>query len=67
MKRLTYHNLLRAIKILQAKGYSFEESEQIAKQKFEYLEQDRTGFWTFEKLADQIVTKDEYEQMLAQA
>lgn len=65
MKRLTYHNLLRAIKILQAKGYTFEESEKIAKQKFEYLEQDRTGYWTFEKLAAQIVTKEEYDQMYA--
>jgi len=67
MKRLTYHNLMRAIKILQAKGYSFDESEKIARLKFDYLEHDTTGYWTFEMLAQKVVSKDEYEQMYAQA
>jgi hypothetical protein len=62
MKSLTYHNLIKGIKILQAKGYTFEEAEDIARKKFEILENDRTGYWTFEKLAAQVISKEEYER-----
>lgn len=61
MKRLTYHNLLRGIKIMQDKGYSFEEAEDLARKQFDKLEADTTGFWTFEKLAAQVISKEEYE------
>ena len=62
MKNLTYHNLIKGIKILQEKGYTFEEAEDIARKKFKILEEDRTGYWTFEKLAAQVISKEEYER-----
>jgi len=63
MKRLTYHNLLKGIKIMQGKGYSFEEAEDLARKQFDKLEADTTGFWTFEKLAAQVISKEEYEAL----
>ena len=60
MKNLTYRNLMRGIKIIQAKGYDFDEANKIARNLFE-----QTGVWTFEQLAKRVLTKAEFEAMYA--
>lgn len=62
MKKLTYNNLLRGIKIFQKKGYSFEESEKLARLQFDFIAADTTGYWDFEKCAARVLSKEEFEQ-----
>ena len=53
MKRKTYNNVLKAAKSIQKKGYSEEESLEIAVQKFNELEQIHNGMsieWLIEKM-----------------
>ena len=38
MKRKTYNNVMRAIKIIQSKGYGFDEASEIALKCFDNME-----------------------------
>lgn len=57
MKRRTYNNVLKAIKIVQKKGYSFEESRDIVLKVFDEHE---NGQMSIEFYLDKIVSKEEY-------
>ena len=61
MKRKTYHNVLRAMKLISAKGYSLEEASTIALNCFDNMAQNKNGMpveWYIEKIAvKQEVTK----------
>ena len=55
MKRKTYGNVMKAIKIIQKKGYTFDESSKIALQCFDNAESNPNGFsveWYLEKIVD---------------
>ena len=57
MKNLTYRNLMAVIKKIQAKGYSFEEAEGLARRIFaEY----RPGSLSIEERVRRILTREEY-------
>ena len=54
MKRKTYHNVIKAMKLISAKGYSLDESSQIALQCFDNMAQNKNGMpveWYIEKIA----------------
>ena len=61
MKRKTYNNVMRAIKIVQAKGYEFSEASEIALKCFDNMEQAHNGM-TAEWWLDRVITADEYRQ-----
>lgn len=57
MKRKTYNNVLKAGKLIQAKGYSEKEALKIAIQKFDELAGLKNGMlveWLIDKMADKI-------------
>ena len=58
MKRKTYNNVLKGIKIIQKKGYDFQESSEIVLKVFEEHE---NGEMPIEWWLDKIVSKEEYE------
>ena len=58
MKRKTYNNVLKAAKLIQAKGYSEKESLEIAVQKFDELASLKNGM-SVEWLIDRMATKTE--------
>ena len=58
MKRKTYNNVLKAAKLIQAKGYSEKESLEIAVQKFDELTSLKNGM-SVEWLIDRMATKTE--------
>lgn len=58
MKRKTYNNVLKAGKLIQAKGYSEKESLEIAVQKFDELASLKNGM-SVEWLIDRMATKTE--------
>lgn len=58
MKRRTYNNVLKAIKIVQKKGYSFEESRGIALKVFDEHE---NGQMSIEFWLDKIASKEEWK------
>lgn len=60
MKRKTYNNVLKAGKLIQAKGYSEKESLEIAVQKFDELASLKNGM-SVEWLIDKMVAKTERE------
>lgn len=60
MKRKTYNNVLKAGKLIQAKGYSEKESLEIAVQKFDELASLKNGM-SVEWLIDRMATKTERE------
>lgn len=62
MKRKTYNNVLRGAKLIQAKGYSFDEAAQIAIQIFDNMEQTKNGM-SFEWFAQMIADKETYLTM----
>ena len=57
MKRKTYNNVLKAIKIIQKKGYNFQESSEIVLKVFEEQE---NGEMPIEWWLDKIVDKEEW-------
>lgn len=57
MKRKTYNNVLKAIKIIQKKGYDFQESSEIVLKVFEEHE---NGEMHIEWWLDKIVNKEEW-------
>lgn len=58
MKRKTYNNVLKAIKIIQKKGYDFNEASDIVLNVFDLHENEEMPieFWL-----DKIITKEEFE------
>ena len=60
MKRKTYNNVLKGIKIIQKKGYDFQESSEIVLKVFEEHE---NGEMPIEFYLDKIVSKEEFETM----
>ena len=60
MKRKTYNNVLKGIKIVQKKGYDFQESSEIVLKVFEEHE---NGEMPIEWWIDKIVSKEEFETM----
>lgn len=57
MKRKTYNNVLKGIKIIQKKGYDFQESIEIVLKVFEEHE---NGEMPIEWWLDKIVNKEEW-------
>lgn len=58
MKRKTYNNVLKAIKMLQDKGYDFTEASQLALNVFEQHENEER---TIEFYIGLIIPKKEFE------
>jgi hypothetical protein len=58
MKRKTYNNVMRAIKIIQSKGYGFDEASEIALKCFDNAEQANNGM-PIEWWLDKVITADE--------
>lgn len=61
MKRKTYNNVLKAIKLVQAKGYDRETARRLALQCFENAEANN-NVMPVEWYIDKILTKEEYEK-----
>mgnify|MGYP000825323406 FL=1 len=57
MKRKTYNNVLKGIKLIQKKGYDFQESSEIVLKVFEEHE---NGEMSIEWWLDKIVNKEEW-------
>lgn len=60
MKRKTYNNVMKGIKIIQKKGYDFQEASEIALKVFDEHE---NGEMPIEFYLDKIVSKEEFETM----
>lgn len=58
MKRRTYNNVLKGIKIIQKKGYDFEEARDIVLKVFDEHE---NGEMSIEFYLDKIISKEEFE------
>ena len=58
MKRKTYNNVLKGIKIVQKKGYDFQEASEIVLKVFDEHE---NGEMPIEFYLDRIVSKEEFE------
>ena len=57
MKRKTYNNVLKGIKIIQKKGYDFQESSEIVLKVFEEHE---NGEMPIEWWLNKIISKEEW-------
>ena len=60
MKRKTYNNVMKGIKIIQKKGYDFKEAGDIVLKVFNEHE---NGEMPIEFYLDRIVSKEEFETM----
>ena len=60
MKRKTYNNVMKGIKIIQKKGYDFKEAGDIVLKVFDEHE---NGEIPIEFYLDKIVSKEEFETM----
>ena len=60
MKRKTYNNVLKGIKIIQKKGYDFQESSEVVLKVFEEHE---NGEMPIEWWLDKIISKEEWLKM----
>ena len=60
MKRKTYNNVMKGIKIIQKKGYDFKEAGDIVLKVFDEHE---NGEMPIEWWLDKIVSKEEFETM----
>ena len=60
MKRKTYNNVMNGIKIIQKKGYDFQEASEIVLKVFDEHE---NGEIPIEFYLDKIVSKEEFETM----
>ena len=60
MKRKTYNNVMKGIKIIQKKGYDFQETSEIVLKVFDEHE---NGEMPIEFYLDKIVSKEEFETM----
>ena len=60
MKRKTYNNVMKGIKIMQKKGYDVQEASEIVLKVFDEHE---NGEMPIEFYLDKIVSKEEFETM----
>lgn len=60
MKRKTYNNVMKGIKIIQKKGYDFQEASEIVLKVFEEHE---NGEMPIEWWLDKIISKEEWLKM----
>ena len=60
MKRKTYNNVMKGIKIIQKKGYDFQEASEIVLKVFDEHENEEIPI---EFYLDKIVSKEEFETM----
>ena len=60
MKRKTYNNVMKGIKIIQKKGYDFQEASEIVLKVFDEHE---NGEMPIEFYLNKIVSKEEFETM----
>ena len=58
MRNMTYHNLMAVIRKIQAKGYTFEESEKLARNIFAEFAARPQGM-SIEERVRRILTKEE--------
>lgn len=58
MKRKTYNNVMKGIKIIQKKGYDFQEASEIVLKVFDEHE---NGEMPIEFYLDKVISKEEYE------
>lgn len=61
MKNKTYHNVLRAAKLIRAKGYDEQTSYKIALQCFDNMERSNNGK-PAEFYIDMIVDREQWEE-----
>lgn len=61
MKRRTYNNMVKATQIIEGKGYSRTEANEIAIQCFDNLEQSKNGM-SVEFFINMIASKQEWER-----
>ena len=61
MKRKTYNNVLKAIRLLQKKGYDFDESSKIAIRIFDEHEND---VMPIEFYLDMVISKAEWLEQI---
>lgn len=62
IKRKTYYNLMRVVRLIEKKGYDFETACKLAHQKFEQYENNPNGL-TILAMVDMIVPAAEYRQI----
>ena len=60
MKRKTYNNVMKGIKINKKKGYDFQEASEIVLKVFD---EHKNGEMPIEFYLDKIVSKEEFETM----
>ena len=60
MKRKTYNNVMKGIKIIQKKGYDFKEASDIVLKVFDEHE---NGEMPIEFYLDKVISKKEFETM----
>lgn len=60
MKRKTYNNVMKAIKMIEKKGYNFDESSKIALRIFDEHEND---VMPIEWYIDKVISKEEFTTM----
>lgn len=60
MKRKTYNNVMKAIKMIEKKGYNFDESSEIALRIFDEHEND---VMPIEWYIDKVISKEEFTTM----
>ena len=60
MKRKTYNNVMKAIKMIERKGYNFDESSEIALRIFDEHEND---VMPIEWYIDKVISKEEFTTM----
>jgi len=58
MKKRTYNNMIKAVKLIENKGYNREEANEIAIQCFDNMEQTKNGM-SVEWFIQKIVNKGE--------
>ena len=61
MKRMTYNNLMKAIKMIQAKGNTWNESESMARHAFDTCKANGYSM-PVEWHIDKIMTKADYDK-----
>lgn len=59
MKRKTYNNVMKATKMIQKKGYNFEEANQMAIRLFDEHTKDMNSI---EFYIDKILSKEEWQK-----
>lgn len=61
MKRKTYNNMIKATQIIEKKGYTHTEANEIAMKCFDNMEQSKNGM-SVEFFINQIASKQEWEE-----